>query len=727
MNKVEFAPEFRDWFGQSRMVDDDGQPLIVHHFTYFEFEEFDRLWGAKYFGRDPEGVDTVGLWFTDNAQARYVEPGQGRRMDVYLSIQRPFYIDDVQQGDAFDQLRAMVAQAGGSSALRARLKAQGYDGIVLNGTQLDSVRQNAILAFEPEQILSVDKARTLALDPASVAQASAAERFAAWFGRSLLVDEAGRPREVYHGTDRALQMFAPSQEGNLGAGYYVTASATAAGKFAERATVERRGGGANILPLYVKVERWLNLDVLTDEDLARLREAIPRKPEGLAAFGYDPGMIQQAYEFIQRDLDELHVQLDRKGFEASRLSRMLEGQDNTVEVLRRFYAAAGYDAVARTSNAMVTIEPYFEIVVFDAANLRSAIEVRGELAGQATLAVAGVPEQILSVDKALTLSAEPLRVTPDALPVEAAASPTISDAPASAVDSARATRGALTEAVAKKYAPASATVDGRTVGEDVPNTGSIAATLDDYVVLPELREIPMSAFDQLGELNFATADERTRTERLAQAIGASGRVAPLIVVEDEEGPYILEGGHRFDALRLLGATAFPAKVVLDMASLEAGGVHPLPTLPSAAEAAPRIFYGTIAAKESDAAMLASIGIELGPYDALRDSFPARFDETAGAALREFATDFRVQARAVRRAVEETTFSADHSDPEWLSERRAFLQWRLESMGSRAPAAMTAEMVKIESAMQALKCDVPSTPVMASSTNSPGVVEDGMEP
>ena len=116
------------------------------------------------------------------------------------------------------------------------------------------------------------------------------------------------------------------------------------------------------------------------------------------------------------------------------------------------------------------------------------------------------------------------------------------------------------------------TVDGRTVGEDVPNTASISASLFDYEVLPGIREVPFSAFTQMDDLYFYSADQRRRTEALAEAIKETKHIVPLIVVIDNEGPYVLEGGHRFDALRMLDAKFFPALVVVDHEPLvERGG------------------------------------------------------------------------------------------------------------------------------------------------------------
>lgn len=107
------------------------------------------------------------------------------------------------------------------------------------------------------------------------------------------------------------------------------------------------------------------------------------------------------------------------------------------------------------------------------------------------------------------------------------------------------------------------TVDGRTIGDDVPNTDSISASSMDYEVLPGIREVPFSAFDITGAPSFYSVSEREKTEALAEGIRESGHIVPLIVMIDAEGPWILEGGHRFDALLMLDAKSFPALVVID--------------------------------------------------------------------------------------------------------------------------------------------------------------------
>jgi hypothetical protein len=142
------------WFRGSVIDDGNGEPLICHHFTYFDFQEFDRMWGATYFKRDPESIDRLGIWFTTNPNARYANPayGEARRMDCILRITRAKYFDDLPDQDAFTQLLSMVKTLGGATATREHLKTQGYDGIILMDTRLDRYDQTVIIAFENDQI-----------------------------------------------------------------------------------------------------------------------------------------------------------------------------------------------------------------------------------------------------------------------------------------------------------------------------------------------------------------------------------------------------------------------------------------------------------------------------------------------------------------------------------------------------------------------------------------------
>lgn len=102
-------------------------------------------------------------------------------------------------------------------------------------------------------------------------------------------------------------------------------------------------------------------------------------------------------------------------------------------------------------------------------------------------------------------------------------------------------------------------VNGFTVRDDIPNLSSIYASSEEPIVLPGVREIPMSIF---GDLKIDKPSKRVID--LATQIIENKSINPLIVmVDSHNGPYILEGSHRFDALILLKAKSFPALVVLD--------------------------------------------------------------------------------------------------------------------------------------------------------------------
>ncbi|HEY5797656.1 MAG TPA: hypothetical protein VIU82_21850 [Bosea sp. (in: a-proteobacteria)] len=164
---------FKDWFGKSKVIDGDGNPMVVHHWTYFDFDTFDRMAILKTNvgkGRDPEGIDRIGNWFTDSDKIRYAAPSMGgRRVDAYLSIQKPLWMDDIPGGkDSFTQLNDFIKTNGGATKTRELLKDQGYDGVIMTATNLDGATQNVFITFEPEQIKSVDNRGTFKAESGNI-------------------------------------------------------------------------------------------------------------------------------------------------------------------------------------------------------------------------------------------------------------------------------------------------------------------------------------------------------------------------------------------------------------------------------------------------------------------------------------------------------------------------------------------------------------------------------
>lgn len=162
---------FTKWFGDSKVVDAEGKPLVVYHGTNAKITEFKN---AKKGERDP-GFFGNGFYFTPNeddalnyadSAAEADGAGESTVIPVYLSLQNPF-VWDMEAGDGAKATRNALASMGiqrssvrGDSAalgddterrkFMAGMKAAGHDGVIVRDE--DGVRE--VVAFNPEQIKS---------------------------------------------------------------------------------------------------------------------------------------------------------------------------------------------------------------------------------------------------------------------------------------------------------------------------------------------------------------------------------------------------------------------------------------------------------------------------------------------------------------------------------------------------------------------------------------------
>jgi hypothetical protein len=175
------TPAFKEWYGDSKVVDKNGEPLVVYHVTDAKFDAF-----------DPQMAALGGtFWFTENlSKIESGETGAGLRpnqekrvIDVYLSVQKMAGWDEYEKfgiGELIDR---------------------GFDGIKLD---------DDYVVFSPEQIKSATGnngnfdsndpsiLRSQVAEPGIIAPRTPA--FKSWFGDSKVVDENGEPLVVKHGT-----------------------------------------------------------------------------------------------------------------------------------------------------------------------------------------------------------------------------------------------------------------------------------------------------------------------------------------------------------------------------------------------------------------------------------------------------------------------------------------------------------------------------------------------
>jgi len=273
------TPEFKKFFRASKVVDENGKPLVVYHGTNSDFSTFLRsmlgsMSGAAsaarafFFTNDPgvagsyaAGInvyDEGALWLTRFGQwvmgkENYVKGnewllkqlGMGSGithgeniMPVYLSIQNPMVVE----------FNGQIYRETSFNDLIARAERLGHDGLIFRNvidpgyadTAASENVSDIYAVFRPEQIKSATGNRGT-FDPNnpdirySPRQIDTPE-FKKFFRASKVVDADGKPLPLYHGTADSLDSFDldhPNRKdtGWLGTGVYLTTDRTLAGSY----------------------------------------------------------------------------------------------------------------------------------------------------------------------------------------------------------------------------------------------------------------------------------------------------------------------------------------------------------------------------------------------------------------------------------------------------------------------------------------------------------------
>lgn len=131
---------FKRWFGDSKVVDEQGRPLVFYHRTKSKFDTFDR----SFIGSNIFNLDTDGFYFSRKKDLPIDSTGKYKKMEVYLKMQNPLYLDKKNANLRYSDI-----------------KKQGYDSIIIGQD-----KNNAeYIVFEPNQIKSVNNRGTF--DPSN--------------------------------------------------------------------------------------------------------------------------------------------------------------------------------------------------------------------------------------------------------------------------------------------------------------------------------------------------------------------------------------------------------------------------------------------------------------------------------------------------------------------------------------------------------------------------------
>ena len=131
----EETPAFKKWFDGSKVVDENGKPLVVYHGTNADFYSFDTENGA-WFSKSPEYAESM------------AEERSGNRIiQCYLSIKNPMTVKIPPQQFAADTAleKSLIKEA----------KEKGHDGLIIeNDTENELEKDVFYVVFEPTQIKS---------------------------------------------------------------------------------------------------------------------------------------------------------------------------------------------------------------------------------------------------------------------------------------------------------------------------------------------------------------------------------------------------------------------------------------------------------------------------------------------------------------------------------------------------------------------------------------------
>ena len=165
---VEGVRNFWRWFGDSRVVDDQGRPLVVYHGTSAKFNTF------KEGESNGWSVSRQGFYFTD---AKNVAEEFGNLVDTYLSATNPLDLRDARPSHeafwlVYDELTpeyqarieavdlrnkvygAVVHGLTQTPEFIAAAKSAGFDGLIFPDQLGGAETFDSFVAFEPAQIKS---------------------------------------------------------------------------------------------------------------------------------------------------------------------------------------------------------------------------------------------------------------------------------------------------------------------------------------------------------------------------------------------------------------------------------------------------------------------------------------------------------------------------------------------------------------------------------------------
>ena len=227
--KLVRTPQFKAWFGDwendpanaSKVVDVNGEPLVVYHGTTHDFTIFklEKPMVAAY---------GQGFYFTNDKgfASNYARGENGKILSIFLNIRKVFEINNDELPSGYEKYSDMEYNKGKSRDFTSRLLQEDYNGVYAK----NRYNENELVVFNPNQIKLADGRNTtfdaenpdIRFEQGGLIAPNGRKsnltpeqyklvrtpQFKAWFGdwendpknASKVVDENGEPLVVHHGT-----------------------------------------------------------------------------------------------------------------------------------------------------------------------------------------------------------------------------------------------------------------------------------------------------------------------------------------------------------------------------------------------------------------------------------------------------------------------------------------------------------------------------------------------
>lgn len=383
VERAQASPEFRNWFGNSAVVDESGKPMVVYHATDVE-SDFDIFRPMSHFGTEEAAGDRLNAklpltssgtmigerlgipynqvtkWWAgleqeerDRLHEEQFEINReawkdARIYPVFLSIKNPLRIIDNGYDHTTEEYAVAARDAGAISEqyldsfiarkaplanLVSVLKAKGYDGFVYTNNAEDT-GSDSWVAFDESQIKSVFNRGTWSnSDPRISFSAVQVETpaFKSWFKDSKIVDYAGKPLVVFHGSVADFDEFDPragkTDHGWYGHGFYFSPFPEEASQYAKRQKKETNDlgftypvddwTGGNVMPVYLSLQnpyRWPanKPSFVYPEDAAKFTEELKKA-------GFDGVIVEkwgspdEMWEIVAFSPDQIKSAIGNRG------------------------------------------------------------------------------------------------------------------------------------------------------------------------------------------------------------------------------------------------------------------------------------------------------------------------------------------------------------------------------------------------------------------------------